>query len=104
MAWSMDYPDMEDYLRPVFSKDAIANGSNYSGYVNEDFEKLLVKGDQAATHDEAVKTYQQADDILLKDMPYIPVYFYTLNAGYSDKIKSMKVAGHQILWDTVKLS
>ncbi|MET8406971.1 ABC transporter substrate-binding protein [Streptomyces sp. NPDC005195] len=104
MAWSMDYPDAEDYLRPVFSKDAIANGSNYSGYVNEDFEKLLVKGDQAPTHEDAVKFYQQADDVLLKDMPYIPVYFYTLNAGFSDKIKSMKIAGHQILWDTVKLS
>ncbi|MFF0010215.1 ABC transporter substrate-binding protein [Streptomyces sp. NPDC005374] len=104
MAWSMDYPDMEDYLRPVFSKEAIANGSNYSGYVNEDFEKLLAAGDKAPTHEEAIKTYQQADDILLKDLPYIPVYFYTLNAGFSDKIKSMSVAGHQILWDTVKLS
>jgi oligopeptide transport system substrate-binding protein len=104
MAWSMDYPDMEDYLRPVFSKEAIANGSNYSGYTNETFEKLLVQGDQAATHEEAVKKYQAADDVLLKDLPYIPVYFYTMNAGYSDKIKSMKVAGHQILWDTVKLS
>jgi oligopeptide transport system substrate-binding protein len=104
MAWSMDYPDMEDYLRPVFSKEAIANGSNYSGYVNEDFEKLLTQGDKAATHEESVKIYQQADDVLLKDMPYIPVYFYTLNAGFSDKIKSMSIAGHQILWDTVKLS
>ncbi|WP_369190016.1 ABC transporter substrate-binding protein [Streptomyces sp. R08] len=104
MAWSMDYPDMEDYLRPVFSKEAIANGSNYSGYTNEAFEKLLVQGDQAATHEEAIKKYQAADDVLLKDLPYIPVYFYTLNAGYSDKIKSMKIAGHQILWDTVKLS
>ncbi|MET8951726.1 peptide ABC transporter substrate-binding protein [Streptomyces sp. NPDC004393] len=105
MAWSMDYPDMEDYLRPVFSKDAIANGSNYSGYVNDQFEKLLVQGDKAPTHEDAVKTYQQADDVLLKDLPYIPVYFYTLNSGYSDKVKSMKVAGnHLILWDSVKLS
>jgi ABC-type oligopeptide transport system substrate-binding subunit len=104
MGWQMDYPNMEDFLRPVFSKDAITTGSNYSGYVNNDFEKLLVQGDQAATPADAVKTYQKADDVLLKDLPYIPVYFYTLNTGYSDKIKSMKVAAHQILWDTVKLS
>ncbi|WP_019058429.1 peptide ABC transporter substrate-binding protein [Streptomyces prunicolor] len=104
MAWSMDYPDMENYLRPIFSKEAIANGSNYSGYTNEDFEKFLVQGDQAPTHEEAIKKYQAADDVLLKDMPYIPVYFYTLNTGFSDKIKSLKIAGHQILWDTVKLS
>ncbi|RPF36009.1 ABC transporter substrate-binding protein [Streptomyces sp. TLI_185] len=104
MAWNMDYPDMENYLRPIFSKEAIANGSNYSGYVSPDFEKLLVEGDQAATHEDAVKKYQQADDVILKDLPYIPVYFYTLNSGFSDKIKSMKIAGHNILWDQVKLS
>ncbi|MET8248187.1 ABC transporter substrate-binding protein [Streptomyces sp. NPDC005202] len=104
MGWSMDYPDMEDYLRPVFSKDAITSGSNYAGYVNKDFEKLLVEGDKAPSHEAAIKKYQEADDVVLKDLPYIPVYFYTLNAGFSDKIKSMKVAGHQILWDTVKLS
>ena len=104
MGWNMDYPDMENYLRPIFSKEAITNGSNYAGYVNENFEKLLVEGDQAATHEEAIKKYQQADDVILKDMPYIPVYFYTLNSGFSDKVKSLKIAGHQILWDSVKLS
>lgn len=104
MGWNMDYPDMENYLRPIFSKEAITNGSNYAGYVNPDFEKYLVEGDQAATHEEAVKKYQQADDVILKDMPYIPVYFYTLNTGFSDKVASLKIAGHNILWDTVKLS
>ncbi|WP_030176362.1 peptide ABC transporter substrate-binding protein [Streptomyces sp. NRRL S-813] len=104
MGWNMDYPDMENYLRPIFSKDAIANGSNYAGYVNQDFEKLIVEGDHAPTHEEAVKKYQEADDVILKEMPYIPVYFYTLNSGFSEKVKSLKIAGHNILWDTVKLS
>ncbi|MGW5196975.1 peptide ABC transporter substrate-binding protein [Streptomyces spiralis] len=104
MGWNMDYPDMENYLRPIFSKDAIANGSNYAGYVNQDFEKLIVEGDHAPTHEEAVKKYQEADDVILKEMPYIPVYFYTLNSGFSEKVKSLKIAGHNILWDSVKLS
>jgi oligopeptide transport system substrate-binding protein len=104
MGWNMDYPDMENYLRPIFSKDAITSGSNYAGYVNEDFEKLLVEGDQAPTREDAIKKYQQADDIILDEMPYVPVYFYKTNGGFSDKIKSVKIAGHQVLWDTVKLS
>ncbi|MEU4351210.1 ABC transporter substrate-binding protein [Streptomyces sp. NPDC023838] len=104
MGWNMDYPNAENYLRPIFSKDAIENGSNYAGYTNENFEKLLVQGDQGKTPEEAVKGYQAADDILLDEMPYIPVYFYKLNAGYSSKIKSMKIAGGDVLWDTVKLS
>lgn len=104
MGWNMDYPDMENYLRPIFSKDAITSGSNYAGYVNEDFEKLIVEGDQAPSHDAAIKKYQEADDVILDEMPYIPVYFYKTNAAFSDKIKTLKVAGHQILWDQIKLS
>ncbi|TKA08942.1 peptide ABC transporter substrate-binding protein [Actinacidiphila oryziradicis] len=104
MGWSMDYPNMEDYLRPIFSKDAIQNGSNYAGYTNNQFEKLLVQGDTAATPADAVKAYQKADDVVLNDMPYIPVYFYRLNGGFSNNITGMNVVGHQVLWDTVKVS
>jgi peptide/nickel transport system substrate-binding protein/oligopeptide transport system substrate-binding protein len=32
------------------------------------------------------------------------VYFYRLNGGFSDNITGMNVVGHQVLWDTVKLS
>ncbi|MEU6236029.1 ABC transporter substrate-binding protein [Kitasatospora sp. NPDC047058] len=88
MAWSMDYPSIEDYLRPIFSKIAIDNGSNYGGYVNDKFETLLDQADQAKTDDEAIKLYQQADDVLVQDLPYIPVYTYMSSAAYSKKIKN----------------
>ncbi|MGW4895011.1 peptide ABC transporter substrate-binding protein [Kitasatospora sp. NPDC004240] len=88
MAWSMDYPSAENYLRPIFSKVAIENGSNYGGYVNEEFETLLNQADQAKTAEEGTKLYQQADDILIKDLPYIPVYSYMSSAAYSKKIKN----------------
>ncbi|MFD8083329.1 ABC transporter substrate-binding protein [Kitasatospora sp. NPDC059722] len=89
MAWSMDYPSIEDYLRPIFSKIAIDNGSNYGGYVNEDFEALLAKADQAKTEDEGLKLYQQADDILLKELPYIPVYTYMSSGAYTKTVKNV---------------
>ncbi|MFB6889689.1 ABC transporter substrate-binding protein [Kitasatospora sp. NPDC056327] len=88
MAWSMDYPSIENYLRPIFSKVAIENGSNYGGYVNEQFESLLNQADQAKTPEEGQKLYQQADDILIKDLPYIPVYTYMSSAAYTKKIKN----------------
>ncbi|WP_327680343.1 peptide ABC transporter substrate-binding protein [Kitasatospora sp. NBC_00458] len=88
MAWSMDYPSIENYLRPIFSKVAIENGSNYGGYVNEQFETLLDQADQAKSPEEGQKLYQQADDILVQDLPYIPVYTYMSSAAYSKKIKN----------------
>ncbi|WEO95560.1 ABC transporter substrate-binding protein [Streptomyces sp. FXJ1.172] len=104
MGWQMDYPNMEDFLRPVFSKDAIQNGSNYAGYTNDQFEQLLSQGDQATSQADAIKKYQAADDVLLKDLPYIPVYFYRLNTGFSNKISSMNIIAHQIDWTSVKLA
>ncbi len=88
MAWSMDYPSIENYERPIFSKVAIENGSNYGGYVNEKFEALLDQADQAKSPEEGLKLYQQADDVLIEDLPYIPVYTYMSSAAYSKKIKN----------------
>ncbi|HCA86300.1 MAG TPA: phytase [Streptomyces sp.] len=105
MGWLMDYPNAENYLRPIFSEEAIENGSNYGGYVDEKFEKLLDEADRAPSEEEAVKLYQQADDIILKDLPYIPVYFYQLNAGHSEKLSEMRIGTlEHVEWDSVKLS
>lgn len=91
MAWVMDYPAMENYLRPIFSKVAIENGSNYGHYVNEEFETLLDKADKSADAAEGQKLYQQADDILVKDLPYIPVFTYMSSSAYSKTVKNVEV-------------
>ncbi|MEV7725559.1 ABC transporter substrate-binding protein [Streptomyces sp. NPDC087917] len=91
MAWQMDYPAAENYLRPIFSKVAIENGSNYGGYVNEDFEKLMDQADRAPDAAAGLKLYQQADDILLKELPYIPVYTYMSSSAYSKTVKNVEV-------------
>ncbi|MFJ2777639.1 ABC transporter substrate-binding protein [Kitasatospora sp. NPDC087315] len=91
MAWSMDYPSIENYLRPIFSKVAIDNGSNYGGYVNEEFESLLTQADAAKSDAEGIKLYQQADDVLIKDLPYIPVYTYMSSSAYTKSVKNVNV-------------
>ncbi|MFJ3789271.1 ABC transporter substrate-binding protein [Kitasatospora sp. NPDC090091] len=91
MAWQMDYPSIENYLRPIFSKIAIENGSNYGGYVNEDFEALLAKADAATSDSEGIKLYQQADDILIKELPYIPVYTYMTSGAYTKAVKNVVI-------------
>ena len=64
----IDYPSAENYLSPIFSTGAIKTGSNYAGYSNKEFDDLVAKGDQAATAEEGLKFYQQADDVLIKDL------------------------------------
>ena len=67
--WVMDYPSMEDYLTPLYA----ANGAYANtGYSNPQFEALMKQGDEAPSVDASTPFYQQADDIVLEDMPVIP--------------------------------
>ncbi|MEU4578375.1 ABC transporter substrate-binding protein [Nonomuraea sp. ATR24] len=103
MGWAIDYPSAENYLTPIFSTGAMTTGSNYSGYSSKEFDELVAKGDQAPTAEEGLKFYQQADDVLIKDLPYIPVYFYRNNSGYSTKVKNVKInLLNQVEWADVQ--
>ncbi|MFC6086876.1 peptide ABC transporter substrate-binding protein [Sphaerisporangium aureirubrum] len=88
MAWIMDYPSPENYLRPIFGSGA---SSNYSGYSSKEFDDLLTQGDSAKTIEEGVQSYQKADDLLLDELPYIPVYFYQTNGAFSTHVKNVKI-------------
>ncbi|MEU5811077.1 MULTISPECIES: peptide ABC transporter substrate-binding protein [unclassified Streptomyces] len=91
MAWSMDYPAAENYLRPIFSKVAIENGSNYGHYKNDEFESLMDQADKATDPAQGLKLYQQADDVIIKDLPYIPVFTYMSSSAYSKSVKNVQV-------------
>ena len=96
MGWVMDYPSMENYLGPLYSTNG---SSNYYGYSNPEFDKLLAEGASAPTEDEAIKKYQAAEDLLAKDMPVIPLRFGQNNFGHSTKVKNVEMD----LFDRVNL-
>ncbi len=54
-------------------------------------DDLINKGDAAKTPEEATKFYQQAEDQIAKDLPYIPVYTYRDQAVWSEKMKTVKI-------------
>jgi oligopeptide transport system substrate-binding protein len=87
LGWSMDYPSMQNYLGPLYTTNG---SSNYYGYSNPEFDDLVLKGNSAATGDEAIKFYQQAEDILVKDVPVLPMRFGQNNYGYSNRVKNVK--------------
>jgi oligopeptide transport system substrate-binding protein len=75
--WVMDYPSLQDYLTPLYG----TNGSyNTTGYSNQQVDDLLKQGDEAPNVDASIPLYQQADDIVLEDMPIIPWGFGGFNS------------------------
>jgi oligopeptide transport system substrate-binding protein len=67
--WVMDYPSLEDYLRPIYGSEGSYNAVGYS---NPQFDDLIKQGDRAGSIEESLTFYQQAQDILDEDMPAIP--------------------------------
>lgn len=87
MGWVMDYPSIENYLAPIFSKGA---ASNYYQYDNADFQKKLTEAAAADDADEANKLYQEAHQVLLDDMTAIPLWYGKTIIGWSESVDNVK--------------
>lgn len=88
MGWIFDYPAMENYLGPLYTT---YGSSNYYGYSNPEFDRLVALGDAAATPEEATAYYQKAEDILARDMPVVPLRYEQNNFGHSTRVRNVNM-------------
>jgi oligopeptide transport system substrate-binding protein len=88
MGWIADYPVLESYLGPLY---ATTGSSNYYGYSNAEYDALLAAGDRAATPEEAIKLYNQAEDILTRELPVLPLRYMPNNYGISTRVANVEL-------------
>jgi oligopeptide transport system substrate-binding protein len=88
LGWVMDYPSMSDYLGPLYSTHG---SSNYYGYSNPQFDNLVAEGNRQPTQAAAIQKYQQAEDILAKDLPVVPLRFGKNNFVYSPYVSDVNM-------------
>jgi ABC-type transport system substrate-binding protein len=92
LGWSMDYPSPQNYTEKLFGASALPpGGSNYTFYSNPEFDALIQQANSAASNEEAVAGYQQAEDILLQDMPIIPVFFQVEQSAHSEAVSDVVI-------------
>ena len=92
MGWAMDYPSPQNFLEPLYSTQAQPPaGSNTSFYSNPAFDSLVAKGNEAASSEEAISFYNQAEDVLLEDMPIIPLFFDVTQSVHSGDVDDVVV-------------
>ena len=90
--WSFDYPAAESYLTPLFTPQSLPPiGSNYSFYDNPQVTELISQGDQAATEEEAIELYQQAEDLIAEDMPNAPLFFTQIQTVHTDNVDNVRI-------------
>jgi oligopeptide transport system substrate-binding protein len=72
--WGPLYADVSHFLNPFVTASFPPAGNNFNKYSNPDFDKLVETTPQLPTNKQAVQ-YLKAQDIILDDMPFLPVYY-----------------------------
>ncbi len=85
--WQMDYPALDNFLFPIYSTGA---SSNDSGYSNKDFDRLLQEGYAAPTVDAGIGKFKEAERLLVRDVPAIPLWYSNNTAGYAKTVSNVK--------------
>jgi oligopeptide transport system substrate-binding protein len=86
LGWGPDYPVLETYLAPLYGS---TGSSNNSGYKNPAFDDFVNKGNGAKTLADGIKFYQQAEDLVIKDVPVVALWFGKDTIFYSKNVKGI---------------
>jgi oligopeptide transport system substrate-binding protein len=85
--WQMDYPAISNFLGPIYVTGA---GSNDAQYANPEFDALVKQGDTAASPEEGIEFYQQAQKLLLQDLPAMPLWYQNALGGYANTVDNVE--------------
>jgi len=85
-SWIPDYPSPENYLTPLYGPDS---PSNYTQYESDEFVQLIEEADGAPSIEDGIPLYQQAADVVLADMPVIPLWYGKTSIVYSENVENV---------------
>ncbi len=74
IGWIADYPDPQNFLEIKFHTDS---SNNDVGYSNPEVDRLLDEANGDLSDEERFELYQEAEQIIVDDQPWIPLFFGT---------------------------
>lgn len=93
-SWFGDYNDPHTFL----SLGESDNGNNHSGWVHPEYDKLLEQSTLVANPEARREIFQQAEEILIEEMPVIPIYFYVSSKLVDETVRGWypSLLGYQL--------
>jgi oligopeptide transport system substrate-binding protein len=93
--WQADYPGLYNFLQPIYQTGASSNDGDYS---SPEFDKDLAAGAAATDTGAANEEFTKAQEVLLKDLPAIPLWYSNVTGGYGETVSNV-----QFGWNSVPL-
>ncbi|MEV8230177.1 ABC transporter substrate-binding protein [Streptomyces sp. NPDC079167] len=99
--WQMDYPLIQNFLQPLYYTNAPSNDGKWS---NQKFDDLVDKANAESDKAKAVATFQDAEKVLVEQMPVIPLWYQNGSAGYSDRVENVSLNPFSVpVYDQIKV-
>ena len=96
LGWIADYPDPENFLSLLWSKNFSPNGPNYSRYSNPEYDRLFEEALKTTDPKQQIALYQQAEEIAVSEAPWL-FLFYTVRHRIMQPYVRNLVYNHQEL-------
>jgi ABC-type transport system substrate-binding protein len=103
VGWTGDNGDPDNFLNALYGGTNIPV-TDTPRYKNDALDALFVKGLQSTGHDERVKIYQQAQQIILHDAPWIFINSVLQVRAVSNRVKGYQLNPTQMFFDMEKVS
>jgi len=89
--WQPDYPSLYNYLAPLYASGAAdGKGSNDGDYKSKEFDGFLKQAAGADSDEARTAALQSAEEVLLKDLPAIPLWYSNVSGVASDKVENVE--------------
>lgn len=90
-AWVADYNDAQNFL---YLLETRTGANNYGRYSNPEFDELMLKAEIEGDLEVRATLLQQAEALVMRDLPLIPIFHYVSKSlvsqrieGYVDNVK-----------------
>lgn len=87
--WEADYPSAQNYLENMWS-----TGRNRMGWTSPAFDDLIAKANRSSGPAEALRLYNQAEDVATREMPMIPLWTWAGQGGRSGKVSNVTITAY----------
>ena len=74
-SWIADYPDGENYLSVFYSKNRVPFGPNYTGYFNDEFDRLFEQSYYESNDQKRFELYRKMDNMVMEHSSVVPILY-----------------------------
>ncbi|MGB9856710.1 MAG: ABC transporter substrate-binding protein [Dictyoglomaceae bacterium] len=106
LGWVADYIDPDNFLWVLFNSKNFGEAGNHSFYKNPKVDELTDKARKFSNWKLRVKYYNEAEKLILEDMPVVPIYYYVsqpiyqpwVHGLYVDPLTGLSGVRYRVVW------